>query len=819
MQNDAERSTLKAILFADLHQYSRLVAHDEIGTLAFVQDCFQLFREECSRFDGEFIKTTGDGVLIIFDSAKSAVEYAMQLQRILKNMPRGVSEPAQFRIGLHMGEVFRRESDVFGHAINLAARLEGQARPGAVCASQEVYQAVHYGSPYKFRSGGRVALKNIPEPVAIFHILEPSLQIAERSGVRLTISTIDGLALLTEEGDSLPLKSDKTRALLGFLALSMRNQESQDRLATLLWTDRALPEARHALAKSIARVEKALGSGRVATLIRHGDFLSLNDSWASIDVPSILQELNAGKISDVLLERSDWAESILLGLEGVSPLFNSWLKVTRRSWQERISRVLEDLLKQQDISAPLVRQAATALLLVEPCHEHAAQVLIKHYLAAGNRSAAARAYDLLAAEMKSRFSLLPSQDTAALLRTRVDPVIQPRGMPGMEKSGVKRPIIAVGAFDARSDDIDDLVFGFRADLIANLSRFREWVVLESRLGGESSGVTYVLSGSGMTAAGQAEVAVLLAGSGQDEVIWSEVFRLATDSWSSTQRNVISRIASALEIYISHDRLTRHLPGQPEQKVYDAWLRGEHLLTHWEAKDDDTAAAIFEDVIEADPSFAPAYASLASVYSSIHLVRPGLRPTSETIQRSLHTSLRSIELDPLNARAHLMVAWSTALAARYEQAEMHYELAAELNPNSPTTLISTALGSAFMGRHDAARLLMDRAIAFSPILLEYQWSHVAATRFLLSDLEGAMAAAKRSHNAILDTPGWTAATLIELGRREEASAEFKDLVKAAAANWHGPDEPEPGAVLEWFLAAFPLKRSEDRRRLELLRKLL
>jgi class 3 adenylate cyclase len=73
---ELEQKILKAILVADLQQYTRLIAADEADTLEYVAQCFQLFQEHCEPFGAEFVKTTGDGVLILFDSASSAVDYA-----------------------------------------------------------------------------------------------------------------------------------------------------------------------------------------------------------------------------------------------------------------------------------------------------------------------------------------------------------------------------------------------------------------------------------------------------------------------------------------------------------------------------------------------------------------------------------------------------------------------------------------------------------------------------------------------------------------------------------------------------------------------
>src|SRR4029077_16352936 len=134
MQGDTERAVLRAVLFADLHQYGRLVATNAAETVDFVTRSLELFRRQCDEFGGEFIKTTGDGALLLFDSASVAIDYAMTLQaRIGTGNERPLG--GLCRIGLHMGEVLRRGTDVFGHAVNLAARVEAEALPGGVCVT------------------------------------------------------------------------------------------------------------------------------------------------------------------------------------------------------------------------------------------------------------------------------------------------------------------------------------------------------------------------------------------------------------------------------------------------------------------------------------------------------------------------------------------------------------------------------------------------------------------------------------------------------------------------------------------------------------
>ena len=136
-------------------------------------------------------------------------------------------------------------------------------------------------------------------------------------------------------------------------------------------------------------------------------------------------------------------------------------------------------------------------------------------------------------------------------------------------------------------------------------------------------------------------------------------------------------------------------------VYDAWLRGEHLLARWSAVAEDEAERLFEQAIAEDPSFAPSYASLASIYNSRHFIRPGSPRDPQTERRALELAGRAVELDPLDARNHMVVAWSAAMVKRFEMAELHYELASELNPNDPKIVVSAALGLAFMKRTDLA----------------------------------------------------------------------------------------------------------------------
>jgi tetratricopeptide (TPR) repeat protein len=158
---------------------------------------------------------------------------------------------------------------------------------------------------------------------------------------------------------------------------------------------------------------------------------------------------------------------------------------------------------------------------------------------------------------------------------------------------------------------------------------------------------------------------------------------------------------------------------------------------------------------------------------------------------------------------MAVAWSAAMAQSFERAEFHFDLASELNPNDPKILVSASLGLAFMGCTEQAMKLLDHALMLTSLYPDYQWSHIATIRYLGGDFIGAIEAANRSKNLILDTPGWKAAALQKLGRSEESRASIAQLHKSVASAWAGPSSPSPDDVINWFLGAFPLRRETDR----------
>ena len=162
---------LAAILAADVVGYSRLMEQDEIGTLAALKARRkELLEPLVAKHWGRIFKITGDGVLVEFSSAVSAVQCAIDLQHAMAEANVGQPEDRSIvlRIGVNLGDVIVEGGDRYGDAINIAARLEGHAETGGILLSGATYDNVRNKIDAGFEDLGTQTLKNISEPVRIY---------------------------------------------------------------------------------------------------------------------------------------------------------------------------------------------------------------------------------------------------------------------------------------------------------------------------------------------------------------------------------------------------------------------------------------------------------------------------------------------------------------------------------------------------------------------------------------------------------------------------------------------------------------------------
>ncbi len=170
----SETRKLAAILVTDVVGYSRLAGVDEDRTLARLRGLrSDLIDPAIAAHHGRVVKRTGDGSIVEFRSVVDAVRCAIELQTGLIERNAGVppEKRIDFRVGIHLGDVVEEsDGDLMGDGVNIAARLEGVAKPGAICLSEDAYRQLKQRLDFKVTDLGATQLKNIAEPVHVYSL-------------------------------------------------------------------------------------------------------------------------------------------------------------------------------------------------------------------------------------------------------------------------------------------------------------------------------------------------------------------------------------------------------------------------------------------------------------------------------------------------------------------------------------------------------------------------------------------------------------------------------------------------------------------------
>ncbi len=170
----SETRKIAAILVSDVVGYSRLAGTDEDRTLSRLRGLrSDLVDPAVAAHHGRIVKRTGDGSLIEFRSVVDAVHCAIEVQNGLIERNAGLppERRIEFRVGIHLGDVVEEaDGDLMGDGVNIAARLEGIAAPGAICLSEDAYRQVKGRLDLAVTDLGPTELKNIAEPIRVYSL-------------------------------------------------------------------------------------------------------------------------------------------------------------------------------------------------------------------------------------------------------------------------------------------------------------------------------------------------------------------------------------------------------------------------------------------------------------------------------------------------------------------------------------------------------------------------------------------------------------------------------------------------------------------------
>lgn len=618
---------------------------------------------------------------------------------------------------------------------------------------------------------------------------------------------------LSAGGRAVDLRNRKAQAMVAYLALSAPSLQPRERLAYALWSERAGDQARQSLRQTLHDLRRALGADGEALVDVRRNEVALRGEALRID---LIDLIGAVECADAPPDGVDWAglgDAILPGLEDVDPVFGDWLAARRAALLARLTAALEARMADAGDDGR-ARAWALALVALDPAHEPACRRLMQSDASRGDVRAALRRYAQLWELLEEDYAAEPSPETQALAvelkSLEAAPAAQPVARPSLT--------LSMGAF--RLDGVDEkfgyLVRGFRQDLIATLTPYRDWVVIEPEPGApapQADGV-YEIDGVAYPSRDGVRINVTLKESAARRFIWGQQdVDLGLDSWFETCRTTTRRIAAALDVRIPTDRLARQARvADVSLPLYDKLLKARDLLSRWTPEDDRHAEAIFRDILRVEPDFVRAKVGLVKLINSSHIVFPGLRRPRPGDTDAVRLAQAAVEADPLDSEHQLCLGWSLAMNDRAEEAVAALLAACENNPTNPRTLASAADALANCGALEQAREMARASLDLDLGAARLHWGHRVSVALWSDDLEGAVAAARKADNAIPLTGGYEVAALAMLGRAEEARAAWATYAAWLRARWRGEPAPSDRDLADWFVNAPPLADPARRRAL-------
>jgi len=169
---------LAAIVFTDIVGFTKLSAGNEPAALALLEKQRELLKPIVEKHGGSWLKEIGDGLLLSFETTKDAVDCAIEIQNIVKEV-----ENLNLRIGIHQGEVVFQGSDVIGDDVNIAARIEPFAAPGGVAISGRVNASLERDPDFQTHYLGQPQLKGVSQTVKAYCITSHGLPKTDMSKV------------------------------------------------------------------------------------------------------------------------------------------------------------------------------------------------------------------------------------------------------------------------------------------------------------------------------------------------------------------------------------------------------------------------------------------------------------------------------------------------------------------------------------------------------------------------------------------------------------------------------------------------------------
>jgi adenylate cyclase len=379
---------------------------------------------------------------------------------------------------------------------------------------------------------------------------------------------------------------------------------------------------------------------------------------------------------------------------------------------------------------------------------------------------------------------------------------------------VRSPAIAVLALANLSGDPrnDHLCEGIAEDIIANLTRFRNLIVIARHSAflfnfktnpteevREKLGVRYILGGSLRRAERRLRIAVELIDAATESVLWSDRFNLEVEELFDLQDEIAGAVAARLSIQIDFAE-RRHESYPRDMRAYGLLVRGHHLLLKFTSEANWHARRLFNEALEFAPDFSRAHSAISRTHNL-----DWRYSWSEAPEASLETAIawarHAKQLDPLDARGFAELAYAKLYSKQLEESLVEYAHAMALNPNDSDIIAEYADALVYADQPEKSVGLLEKAMRLNPFYPDWYLWYLADAYDALGRYEDVVAAVQRMHDPSegrrLQAIGYA-----HLGMMKEAQTAAREVMRLhpgfRISQWVQRPPFRQGPVLERYI---------------------
>lgn len=635
---------------------------------------------------------------------------------------------------------------------------------------------------------------------------------------------LGGFRLTRPGGVDATPRARKTRALLAFLLVT-RQAWPRERLASLLWSDRADEQAKASLRQALYEL-RDLTSGPDPLLLVKRDEVAARPDAFTLDQDIVIQLARSGDVAGLSAALDRVQLDLLAGLEGVGGDFDDWLDRERFQAREKLIVVAVEageaaLAARRPAEA---RRLADALEGLDPLNEPVARLGLAADRAVGDLSALRRRYDRFARRLTDELDAEPAPETRALLRgprpperagaaNHDAPITESRrrllpwlaavaavmliavlGALAWTRGAAPAPVnsLAVLPFDTPRGQVSDAYFGAGVSeaVLDLLARDRELKVVGSdtaRIFGSAAdplatarglGLGYVLQGEAATAGDRLAISARLVRARDGRVVWNGRYQRASEDVFAVQNEIAAAVAQQVGARISPAR-NPHLTTRPE--VYDRYLQARSLVRERRTPALREARRLLQEAVAQDPDYAPAFAALSQVTMLLadHPTSYGDIPIPQAQAEARRHARRALELVPDLGEAFAAYG---LISLSDSQALPFYARAVALEPQRPEYHRWLAQAYSSVGREADALAEYRRSAALDPLL----WISVDHLMGQLNYLgrEAEAAAVADRYLRLADDPQGLARIRASLAAHQGRLADDVRILQAANRQWPG-----------------------------------